>query len=153
MYSHPHQHLGQLCALQGDQDTPTNSVDHLSPLTHTHTHTQIKTTAPTRYKVRPNVALVDGRSVAKVQVLFSPGTTTPPPPLSSPISLSHPPLSLPLTPFSLCACCAGAGKTSVSQDKFLVQTYTFSPEASLPDMEKLIEFWRALPSKDIREHR
>jgi len=49
--------------------------------------------------------------------------------------------------------CTGSGKTSVSQDKFLVQTYTFAADASLPDMGKLIEFWRALPEHDIKEHR
>ncbi len=84
-----------------------------------HTPSQVKTTAPKRYKVRPNVALVDSKSVAKVQVLFTPD----------------------------------AGPTSVSQDKFLIQTYTISPETSLPDIDQLIQFWKALPQKDITEHR
>ena len=33
---------------------------------------QIKTTAPLRYKVRPNLALIDPKSVAKVHVLLVP---------------------------------------------------------------------------------
>ena len=34
---------------------------------------QIKTTAPLRYKVRPNLALIDPKSVAKIHVLLVPG--------------------------------------------------------------------------------
>jgi len=37
--------------------------------------TQIKTTAPLRYKVRPNLALIDPKSVAKIHVLLVPGET------------------------------------------------------------------------------
>lgn len=33
---------------------------------------QIKTTAPLRYKVRPNLALIDPKSVARVHVLLVP---------------------------------------------------------------------------------
>lgn len=46
-------------------------------LTNTANHTaayKIKTTAPTRYKVRPNLSLIDPKSVAKVHVLLAPGT-------------------------------------------------------------------------------
>ena len=34
---------------------------------------QVKTTAPVKYKVRPNFALIDAKSVAKVHVLLVPG--------------------------------------------------------------------------------
>ena len=34
---------------------------------------QVKTTAPQRYKVKPNLALIDPKSVAVVQVLLIPG--------------------------------------------------------------------------------
>ena len=38
-------------------------------------HTQIKTTVPLRYKVRPNLALINPKSVAKIHVLLVPGET------------------------------------------------------------------------------
>ena len=34
---------------------------------------QIKTTAPTRYKVRPSLAILESKSIAKVQVVLVPG--------------------------------------------------------------------------------
>lgn len=80
---------------------------------------KIKTTAPRRYKVRPNLALIQPQSVTKVQVLLVPGSP------------------------------CGA----ISEDKFLVQIFSFSASVPVPSQNQLLAFWRALPEKDIVEHR
>ena len=83
---------------------------------------KIKTTAPTRYKVRPSLALLEPRSVAKVQVVLVPGN---------------------------------GNSGPVSQDKFLVQYYTFEPGTKVPDQNdsQLPAFWKSLPEPSIREYR
>lgn len=80
---------------------------------------KIKTTAPRRYKVRPNLALIQPKLVTKVQVLLVPAPSN----------------------------------SSVSEDKFLVQIYSFSASVSVPSQRQLPSFWRSLSEKDITEHR
>lgn len=80
---------------------------------------KIKTTAPRRYKVRPNLALIQPKSATKVQVLLVPSQSN----------------------------------SSISEDKFLVQIYSFSASASVPSQRQLPSFWKSLSEKDVMEHR
>ena len=103
----------------GSRDTELPCVLSLSNSSQEAAAFKIKTTAPRRYKVRPNLALIQPKSVAKVQVVLVPGTS----------------------------------KEAISEDKFLVQIFSFSESVSVPSQNQLLSFWRALSDKDISEHR
>ena len=67
MHSNTNQHNRQYSCLQGTLLLLLCLTIILSACT----LSQIKTTAPLRYKVRPNLAIIDGKSVAKVHVMLS----------------------------------------------------------------------------------
>ena len=81
---------------------------------------KIKTTAPRRYKVRPNLSLVQPEAKTKVQVLLVAGSPS---------------------------------VVTISDDKFLVQIFSFQASATIPSPNQLPSFWKSLSEKDITEHR
>ena len=48
---------------------------------------------------------------------------------------------------------AGSSSTEIFQDKFLVQTYTFESQSSVPGENRLSAFWKSLPHGSIKELR
>lgn len=82
---------------------------------------KIKTTAPQRYKVRPNINTIDPHSKAVVQVQLVKG--------------------------------AGLDTKSITQDKFLIQTYQFDSGATPPSTAQLSLFWKELGPSSVQEYR
>ena len=69
LHNNSNQYLREDCGLQGKNSQPIQ----LNLCTSDSSPTKIKTTAPLRYKVRPNLALIDGKAAEKVKVVLTAG--------------------------------------------------------------------------------